>query len=153
MTTPSDKLTGFNKAFGGNGIYDLFANGEGMWWPFRSVAKALLQTQKNTEAYLEANRRLFDEMRTIVRKEQDLIAELSEGVLKELNTATRSGNRQIAPATHELNTMFDRAATGIRELSEAWIDAQVRSLDIMRSYSDTRKDTEQRNPQSDSQAA
>jgi hypothetical protein len=83
------------------------------WWPFQAVSKALLQTQRNTAAYLEANRRLVDEMRDIMRKERELLLELSETGRSEANKA------------------FNRAVRGIRELGEAWIDAQVRSLERM----------------------
>lgn len=114
------------------GRFDFFPGGEAMWWPFRSVSKALLQTQSNALAYLEANRRLIDEMRNILRKEQDLVIALSEAALK--NPASPGA----IMAAGDVNEMFGRAVIGIRELGEAWIDAQVRSLDTMRSIEDRR---------------
>jgi hypothetical protein len=121
---------------GADGLFDFFARSEGMWWPFRSVSKALLQTQSNALAYLEANRRLLDEMRNIVRKEQNLVIELSETALKSVSKpGSPSGITAGEPA--DVNEMFGRAMVGIRELGEAWIDAQVRSLDMMRLVQDT----------------
>ena len=113
--------------------FDFFPGGEAMWWPFRSVSKALLQTQSNALAYLEANRRLIDEMRNILRKEQVLVIELSEAVLK------KSASPGAIAGPGDVNEMFGRAVMGIRELGEAWIDAQVRSLDTMRSIEDARR--------------
>lgn len=124
---------------GTDSMFDLFAQNEGFWWPFRAVSKALLLTQRNSTAYIEANRRLIDEMRNIIRKEQDLVLELSETAL---STAFRAGTRNDERTSNErdeVTEVFDRAATGIRELSEAWIDAQVRSLDLMRDYNDARR--------------
>jgi hypothetical protein len=105
---------------GASGIRsDLSAKNELMWWPYRSVSRALLQTQRNAAAYLEANQQLVEGMQAIVRQEQTLVSELSETAF---NT----------------NDIFLRAMRGIRELGEAWIDAQLRSLNIMRLHSDVR---------------
>ena len=111
--------------------YDAF------WWPFRTFSKALLQTQRNSTAYLEANRRLIDEMRTIIRKQQDLAIDISDSVLHAVTKAnkTAGGSNVLNPA--EVNQVFDLAVSRMRELGEAWIDVQVRSLDAMRSYADT----------------
>ena len=126
-------------AGGEDSLFHFFSRNESFWWPFRAVAKALLQTQQNSAAYIEANRRLIDEMRSIIRKEQNLVFELSESALL---TACKVGmladpSAQIDKA--EVNEVFDRAMTGIRELGEAWIDAQVRSLDAMRAYDAIRR--------------
>jgi hypothetical protein len=116
--------------------FDIFAKHDGFWWPFRTVSKALLRTQRNTAAYLEANRRLIDEMRNMVRKEQDLAVEISESIFKALSKSSKAASGGAALDPKEVNEMFDRAMTGMRELSEAWVDVQVRSLDAMRSYTD-----------------
>ena len=91
----------------------VFVRNEAFWWPFRAMSEALLRTQHSSAAYLEANRRLVDEARNIMRKEHALLLELSETGRSEANKA------------------FNRALTGIRELGEAWIDAQIRSLAAM----------------------
>jgi hypothetical protein len=100
-----------------------FVRNEAFWWPFRAVSEALLQTQHSSAAYLEANRRLVDEARNIIRKEHDLLLELSETGRSEANKA------------------FNRALTGIRELGEAWIDAQIRSLATMHAGLEARHGT------------
>jgi hypothetical protein len=135
---------------GSSEMFNFFTSPEAMWWPFRTVSKALLQTQSNAIAYLEAQRRLVDEMQNIVRKEQNLVLELSETALA---TITKSGAPHGgASESAEVNEMFDRAMSGIRELGEAWIDAQVRSLDIMRSRDRSRTNTEIRT-QAEAEAA
>jgi hypothetical protein len=121
-----------SEANGVDSMFNIFARNEDFWWPFRAVSKALLQTQQNSKAYLEANRHLIDEMQNIMRKEQNLVFELSETAL---NTVCKIGMRtdRNAPLERgEMSEVFDRAMSGVRELGKAWIDAQVRSLDVMR---------------------
>jgi hypothetical protein len=135
---------------GSSEMFNFFTSPEAMWWPFRTVSKALLQTQSNAIAYLEAQRRLIDEMQNIVRKEQNLVLELSETALA---TISKSGAPHAAGSeSAEVNEMFDRAMCGIRELGEAWIDAQVRSLDIMRLKDTSRPDSGTR-PHAQAEAA
>ena len=115
----------------GQGKADYPSN-DAFWWPFRTFSKALLQTQSNSHAYLEANRRLFDEMRSIIRKQQDLAIDISDSVLNAMTKNNPKGGNALNPS--EVNQVFDLAVTRMRELGEAWIDVQVRSLDAMRSY-------------------
>lgn len=136
---------------GPDSMFNFFSRSEGMWWPFRSVSKALLQTQTNALAYLEANRRLLDEMRKIVRKEQDLVIELSETALKTVSKpGTMSG---ITVVDGDVNEMFGRAMSGIREIGEAWIDAQVRSLDMMRRIESAKHKDAENEPRVEAEAA
>ena len=115
----------------GNPTLNLFAKNDGFWWPYRSLAKALLGTQKNAAAYLEANRKLMDGMRDIVRQEQDLALEISQKTLASVAETDRS-NGGTMPGASEVNAMFERAASGLRELGETWMNAQMRALDAMR---------------------
>jgi hypothetical protein len=111
-----------------NPPFNLLAKSDDFWWPQRSLARALLRTQKNTSAYVEAHRNLMDEMRNIIRKEQDLALEISREALE---GALRNGRSPDAP---KINAVFERAITGLRELGQAWIDAQLRSLESMQSH-------------------
>jgi hypothetical protein len=114
-------------------LFNLFAKNDGFWWPYRSFAKALLATQKDASAYLESNRDLIDEMRDIVRREQDLSLEISQKALeKVVKKGSAGGNGMADP--QEVNAIFDRAMMGLQELGEAWMNAQMRSLDAMRSH-------------------
>ena len=117
-------------------LFNLFAKNDGFWWPYRSFAKALLATQKDASAYLETNRDLMDEMREIVRREQDLSLEISQKAIEQLTKAAAMNGHGKAD-TAEINAIFDRAITGLHELGEAWMNAQMRSLDAMRSYAAT----------------
>jgi hypothetical protein len=137
-----------------SGAKDLYLDrSESFWWPYRAVAKALLRTQDNSLAYIEANRRLIDAMRNILRKEQDLAFEISEAVLA---VSRKSGLRTAdeAPSqANEVNEAFDRAMSGIRELGEAWIDAQVRSLDTIRGPRETPREKDETPPAPQAEAA
>ena len=61
--------------------FDLLAQSELMWGPYRSLAKALLHTHHNCSALVQINRKLADEFRDIARREQDFVLELSEKIL------------------------------------------------------------------------
>ena len=102
-------------------------------WPYRSFAKAILATQKDAFAYIDANRKLMDEMREILRKEQDLALELSQ---KSLDRVAKKGwaNGGAVLEPSEVSEFFEVATSGWQELSEAWLQAQMRSLDAFRSY-------------------
>lgn len=130
MTVHAHKAGKVHNGADANPLFNLFAKNDGFWWPYRSFAKALMETQKDASAYLEANRTLMDEIRDIVRKEQDLSLEISSQMLEGV---TKNGKGGI-PDPSEVNAMFDRAIASLRELGEAWMDAQVRSLDAMRHH-------------------
>jgi hypothetical protein len=129
------------------------ARDEGFWCPFRAVSEALLQTQQNSVAYLEANRCLVDMARNIMLKEQDLVFELSETAFSTVCRVGMRLDRSAAIERDEVNEVFNRALTGIRELGEAWIDAQVRSLDVMRVYNKTHARKIDAGAESDADAA
>jgi hypothetical protein len=124
------------ESIGANSTFDLFAKDQVMWSPFSAVANALLHTQRNTFAYVEANRRLVEAMRTIGRQEQNLALEISEMVLKTLFAPHLRWSSDSTSQSEDIKGAFDRGAAGIRELGAFWIDAQLRSLDVMRSHQD-----------------
>jgi hypothetical protein len=135
------------ESIGANSTFDLFAKNQVMWSPFWTVANALLQTQRNTFAYVEANRRLVDAMRTIARQEQNLAVEISKMVLKTMSAPHLRRSSDSISQSANINGAFDRTLAGIRELGEFWIE-QVRLLDAMRSHQDApdppRGDTQQK---------
>lgn len=130
MTTPAGKISKAHKGEDtSNSGFNLFAKNDGFWWPYRSFARALLGTQKNASSYLEANRRLLDEMRNIIRMEQDLVLEISEMTLEGLTEGKWPTCDSDASAVHAI---FERATSGVRELGKTWVDVQVRALDAIR---------------------
>jgi hypothetical protein len=130
MTVNGHKMdNGHNGAEANDPLFNLFAKNDGFWWPYRSLAKALMETQKDASAYLEANRKMINEIRDIVRKEQDLSLQISSQLLEGVME-----NGRARPDPSEVNAMFDRAIASLRELGEAWMEAQVRSLDAMRRH-------------------
>lgn len=101
--------------------------------PYRSFANAIMASQKEAFAYFDAHRKLFDEMRDIVRKEQDLALAISQ---KSLDRVAKNGWGQGGPIIEpsEVSELFEVATSGWQELTEAWLQVQMRSLDAMRSY-------------------
>jgi len=71
-------------------------------------------------------------MRDIVRREQDLALEISEKTLQGVGAGVASNGGAIITGASDVNAMFERAAAGLRELGEVWMNAQMRSLDAMR---------------------
>jgi hypothetical protein len=106
---------------------------EDFLWPYRSFAKAFLATQKDAFAYIDANRKLFDEMREIFRKEQDLALEISHKSLNRVAKNGWAGGATVLEAS-EVTEIFEVATSGWQELTEAWMHVHMRSLDAMRSY-------------------
>jgi hypothetical protein len=96
-TQTSDAVTQDRESIGANGTFDLFTKNEVMWSPYWTLAKALLQTQRNTFAYIEANRRLVDTMRTFVRQEQNLALEISDMVLETMSAPDLPPNSDSRP--------------------------------------------------------
>jgi hypothetical protein len=116
-----------------NPLVHLLSKGDEFWWPYRSFAKAMLASQRDAFAYIDAHRKLFDEIREILRKEQDLALEITH---KSLGRAAKNGWAEGGAVLdpEEVSAMFEAATSGWQELGEAWMHAQMRSLDAIRSY-------------------
>jgi hypothetical protein len=111
-----------------NPLLQLLATNDRLLWPYRSFAKTMMQTQMGAWAYLEANRKLTDQILDIVRKEQDLSLEMCSKMLKRAAGNDAPSGRDLS----EVNAMFQQAVEGMRELGEAWMTAHMRSMDVVR---------------------
>lgn len=116
------------------GPFDVFGHYELMWWPYRSLSKALLRTHGNLTAFMTVNRKLADEMREIIRKEQDLVLQISEKMLHRAASARDDGGVESFNRVGEIEDLYDSAVAGIRELGKAVADAQVRSIESLRAH-------------------
>ncbi|HTW35759.1 MAG TPA: hypothetical protein VMD53_14165 [Rhizomicrobium sp.] len=114
--------------------FDLFSRTDLLWWPYRSFSKALLKTHDNLAAFMDVNRKLADEMRDIVRKEQDLVMQMSEKMLRRAASAKENGEANIFHPSQGMDEIYDSAVTGIRELGKAVADAQIRSIETLRAH-------------------
>src|SRR5262245_24251532 len=109
-------------------LFNPFAMNDRYRWAYPSFANALMDTQKAASAYLEASSKLMDEIREILRRELDLSLQISRQML---DGASDRG-RPAMPYSSDVNSIFDCAIANWRELGEAWMNAQMRSLDAMR---------------------
>jgi len=116
------------------GPFDLLTRNELMWWPYRSFSKALLRTHDNLAAFMDVNRKLADEMREIVRKEQDLVMQMSEKILQRAASTKDDGEGHIFHPSLEMEEIYDSAVSGIRQLGKAVADAQIRSIETLREH-------------------
>jgi hypothetical protein len=128
MAVHAHKTDPFNELNTNNPFLHLFSSGDAFWWQYRSFAKALMNTHAGASACLEANRKLMDEILDFVRKEQDLSLEISTKMMKGL---ARNGGPATRDAS-EMSAMLDQTIENVRHLGEAWMDAQMRSLEVMR---------------------
>ncbi len=109
-------------------LFNPFASTDHFWWGYPSFAKALTDTQKAAVSYVEANGKLMDEVRNILAREFDLSLQVSRTMLGGVSEK----NRSAIPDSSDANAIFESAITSWRELGEAWMDTQMRSLDAMR---------------------
>lgn len=149
MGTQDSEISG-NKRDEIDGLGFLMPN-ELMWWPYRSFSTALLRNHNNLRAFMEANRKLADEMRDIIRREQDLAFSLSARLLEQAASHHHDGTA-FSPAAH-MGEMYDSAVAGIRELGKAVADAQIRSIETLRAHTKTALNATEQAPQSDTKAA
>ena len=134
MTAHAHKAErGQSESGSGSFPFNLLIRDDSAWWPYRSIAKSVLETQKNAHACLEVNRKLMDFMRDMFRKGQDLAFEMSEKTLEGMSETGWLPKSAAMPGASEVNAMFERATTGLQEISQAWMDAQAHSFDVMRS--------------------
>jgi hypothetical protein len=115
--------------------FNPFASKDHFWWGYPSFAKALLDSQKallNTQkaavSYVEANGRLMDELRNILAREYDRSLQFSHTMFGGMTER----NHPALPGASEMSTIFESTIASWRELGEAWMNAQMRSLDVMR---------------------
>jgi hypothetical protein len=111
--------------------FNIFSQSEFLLWPYRSLSKVLLRTHHNAAELLEINRKLADELREIIRRQQDFALEFSERLLN------AKGNDATARAPERVNEYFDSAIASVREFGQAIADAQVHSIEALRDH--TRK--------------
>ena len=109
--------------------FNLLAQSELMWGPYRSLSKALLHTHHNCSALVQINRKLADEFRDIARREQDFVLELSEKILHRRAESEGSPKRANLLPAESVDEIFESAISGVREFGQALVDAQIHSIE------------------------
>jgi hypothetical protein len=114
--------------------FSILSQSELLWWPYRSLSKIILQTHRDTRAYMEINRKLLDDLRRIARREQELVFEMSEKMFERMKAkdGSTSGAPVVEPGVME--EMCESAIAGIRELGQALSEAQVQSIEAFREH-------------------
>ena len=140
MSPVSAKL-GKNTASGGNALK--FENGlpfatlyqSDLWWaPARAAANLLLQTHRNAAAMVRINRKLADEFRGIMRREEDVMLDLSERMFHRMTDGEAKSGDGGSTARESFAQLYETAIAGVRELSQAMTDAQTRSIEALRDH-------------------
>ena len=76
------------------------------------------------------------DLHTVARQEQKPALEISDMVLKAMSAHGLPTYKDSISKSADINRAFERGLAGIRELGEFWIDAQMRSLEVIRSHQD-----------------
>lgn len=90
--------------------------------PYAEISRALLRAHRNALALTEANRSLSARLRDVMRRQQDLTMQIADQAVEQAK-----GGTPLSPAA-----IFDHAAAAVRELGEAYIDAQLAALRELR---------------------
>jgi len=109
----------------------VLANSELALWPYRSFAKALLQAHDNLAAFVDMNRKLADEFQDIVRREQNLVMQVSEKFLRRVSDSNAKNEGKNFLPTEEIEEIYDSAMNGIREIGKVVAEAQIRSMETL----------------------
>jgi hypothetical protein len=109
--------------------------GELLWWPYRAVARFMLPNCRSAVAALQIGRQFADEIREAVRREQDLLFHQSENLLQMMCAESRGAKATSQPfAPETVEEFYNTTMSGVREMTKAMTDAQVRSLNGIREY-------------------
>jgi len=95
--------------------------------PYAEISRALLRAHRNAMAMTEANRALAARLQDVLRRQQDLTMQIAEEAVEQAK-----GGAPMSPAA-----IFDHAAAAVRELGEAYIDAQLAALRELRDNTPT----------------
>lgn len=109
--------------------FDLVMGNDWVFWPFRSFSKLMARSRNDLAAVMEINRRVADEMRELVRQEQDIVMELSEKMLHRM--VPDGGSAETLRPGADIEAIYDSAVQGMRELGKAVADAQIRSIEAL----------------------
>ena len=113
----------------------LLYGSEFLWWPYRSFVRVLLPQCHNASALLQISRKFADEIREIVRKEQDLAFNQAEKFLRQTTDISNSKNGRSTFPPETVEQFYESTIEGVREFAKAIGDAQIRSIEALRDHS------------------
>ena len=113
----------------------LLYGSELFWWPYRSFARVVLPQCHNGSTLLQISRKFADEIREIVRKEQDFAFNQAEKFLRQTSDGSNSKNGHSTFPPETIEQFYESTIDGVREFAKAFGDAQVRSIEALREHS------------------
>jgi hypothetical protein len=117
---------------------DLLFHNEFLWAPARATANIMLRAQRNAMAMMQINRKLADELRDIMRHEQDVICGVSQKMFTRMTSGTT--NSEDSDSGEPLNKLYESAVESVREFNEAMAEAQSRSFAALREHAQATAD-------------
>jgi hypothetical protein len=112
------------------GEYDV----ELLWAPYRTACRFLLEAHHQTTAMMDINRKLTEEYLAIAHREQALMHEAVEKVLHRLADGSGPPTGVGTVTTESLAEFYESAVSGLRELADAMVEAQSRSMEALQKH-------------------
>lgn len=107
---------------------DFLIHSMSILWPYRSMCHALLRTLPVSSSAIAANRKMLDDIASILRNEQDMVCALSERVFRRTSNFAPWDDAGKIRNIRELEEIFAYAADCMRKIGAAIAEAQVRAL-------------------------
>ena len=101
-----------------------------IWLPYRTMFHFLSRNHSSTLQMLNFHRKCGDDLREIVRTQQDLFLNLSERFLNQLSgIGTETGSSELGKSLDQLQ---DTTLATMREIGEAVVAAQASSFEAIK---------------------
>jgi len=110
-------------------LSDSFIQSDFLLSPYRTFSRAFLHTHHNTAAFVQINRKLVDDLRDIIRRQQDVALELSENLFRQMSERANPLKGGFEQRRESVGQYFESAMGGARECAQAIAEAQVHAFE------------------------
>ncbi len=111
---------------------DILIHSAHVSWPYHSMCRTLLHTLPESSSVIAANKKMLDDIASILRDEQEMVCTLSERVFRQTSKFGPWDDAGRIRNIRELEEMFAYAADNIRKIGAAVTGAQVEALARLR---------------------
>lgn len=109
--------------------FDSFIQSDFLLSPYRTLSRAFLHTHHNTAAFVQINRKLVDDLREIIRRQQDVALKLSENMFQQMSEGATPSKSGFEQRGESLGQYFKSAMNGAHECAQAIGEAQVHAFE------------------------
>ena len=109
--------------------FETFIESDVLLSPYRALSRALLHTHRNTAAFVEINRKFADELRDVIRRQQEFALKLSEDLIRQLPKGMSASKQGRELPRESFGKYFESAIAGARECGQGFADVQVHAFE------------------------